>query len=108
MNYYRLIGMYLLSMLCYGSGEYVSKKYSLAPSMMLYAAAVILYGLTGAAWLPVIKEVKSLSILGTVWNVSYFVITLFLGLVIFKEQLNMVQVVGVIFGCISIFILAMS
>ena len=101
-----IIIYYLLAMLLYGLGEYYSKIYALAPSLKMFGIIIFIYSLSSAAWLPAIQKIKSLSVLGTIWNISYMVITLFLGLVIFKETLTINQIWGIIFGFTSIVLLS--
>jgi hypothetical protein len=101
-----ILPFYLVAMILYAVGEYYSKIYASHSSSRLFALIIVIYSLSAAAWLPAINRLSTLTIIGTIWNVSYFIITLFLGLVVFKETITSLHMVGVLFGVISVTLLS--
>ena len=93
-------------MITYGVGEYYSKKYANTSDYRYAVTAMIGYIITAYSFIPAITRMNALTILGTIWNIGYMLITLFLGLVIFKEVISPLQTLGLIFGIISIILLS--
>ena len=98
--------IFLLSMVFYGLGEYFSKGFANTSSSKSAVFALLSYMAGAATWLPALKRLNSLSILGTIWNVGYMIITLCLGIYVFGEPLTTIKIVGLIFGLISIILLS--
>jgi multidrug transporter EmrE-like cation transporter len=95
----------LTAMVFYAIGEYSSKEYANTSSVKFGVYAMIGYMINALCFLPAISKMNSLVVLGTIWNLGYVFITLFLGLVIFKETLTMIHAVGLVLGVISIILL---
>lgn len=96
----------LLSASLFGVGEYVSKKWALDPTVKLGCVLVSMYALGSLAWMPAIYKGQSLSVVGSIWNLLSFGLTLFVGLVIFKETLSPHQWVGLVFALVAIILLS--
>ena len=96
----------MLSAFLFGVGEYLSKKWSIEPSVKLGSLLVSMYALGALAWMPAIYRGRSLSVVGSMWNLLSFCLTLFVGLVIFKETLSTHQMVGVALAFIAIILLS--
>lgn len=97
----------LVASIFYGFGEYYSKVYANTASMKALFTALGFYNLTCLCWFPALKRLNSLTVLGTIWNISYAIITIVLGVVIFGETLTVLQIIGIILGigaiiCLSI------
>ena len=97
----------LLSVAFFGMGEYLSKKFALDPSVKLVCTIVPMYALGSLAWLPAIYKGQNLSTVGTIWNLLSLVITLMVGMVIFKETLTTTQLVGVCLAFVAIVLLSL-
>jgi len=98
---------FLVSMAAYGVGEYLSKKYSLAPSTSLFLWAVVFYAFTAAAWLPAIRIVQKLAVLGTVWAVAYAIVSVVIGVWMFEERLTAIHVAGIVLGIFATVLLSL-
>jgi multidrug transporter EmrE-like cation transporter len=98
----------LVSASCFGIGEYWSKVWSLAPTTPRALLLVFFYILGSLAWLPAIYKGQSLSVVGSIWNIICMGITLYVGLIMFKEPLNHYQMIGLGFALIAIVLLNMK
>ena len=98
---YLLIGTVL-----YSFGDWFSKKYSMAPGFLLGLAALVSYALTTFCWLPALTKHHSLSILGTIWAVMTTLTAVLIGVLIFKESLTTLQIMGIVLAIISIVLLS--
>jgi multidrug transporter EmrE-like cation transporter len=96
----------ILSVSLFGVGEYLSKKFSLAPSISLTLSIITMYALGALAWLPAIYKGQYLSTIGTMWNLLSMIMTLVIGIVIFNEQLTTIQIVGIGFALTSLIMLS--
>jgi multidrug transporter EmrE-like cation transporter len=96
----------LVAMVFYGFGEFFSKMFANTSLSKFGFLALLFYMLNASCFLPAIKKFNSLSILGTIWNIGYMIITLFVGIFIFGESLTTLQIIGIIFGIISIVLLS--
>jgi len=96
----------VIGMIFYIIGEYYAKKY--ANISLRYFGAISLFGYSigTVCWLGALSKYNSLSILGTMWNVLYIIITLVMGIVIFKESITTIQIVGLFFAFIAIILLS--
>ena len=92
-------------MIFYAFGEYFSKRYANTSLKHFGFLAVFLWSFNSFCFLPAISKFNSLSILGTIWNLLYVFITLFIGLVIFKEPITTIQTIGLVLGVIAIILL---
>lgn len=94
-------------MIFYAAGEILAKIFANTPSTKTGIMAVVFYTLNAMCFLPAIKKFNSLSVLGTIWNVCYVIVTLIVGIFIFHEPLTTIKVVGLIFGLVSIILLSL-
>lgn len=102
---FSILSWLLLSAFCFGIGEYWSKVWSLSPTTPKALLLVVFYILGSLAWLPAIYKGQSLSIIGSIWNLICMAVTLCVGIIMFREQINHFQVVGLVFGVIAIILL---
>lgn len=96
----------LLSVVSFGFGEYISKLFSLKPSLFLAGIIVIPYVIGVWLWLPAVLKMQSLSVAGTIWNVMSTIVTISIGVLIFKEQLTYANVAGILCAILSIILLS--
>lgn len=96
----------LLAMVFYGFGEYYAKIYANTDNFRFAFVAWVGYSLNALLFFPAIKAYNSLSILGTIWNLSYVIITICIGIFIFGEHLTNIQLLGIFFGIMSIVFLS--
>ena len=95
----------LVAMVFYAIGEYSSKKYANTAAINFAVVAMVGYTINALCFLPAISKMNSLTVLGTIWNLGYVFVTLFIGLCLFREPLTTTQMIGLIFGVISIILL---
>lgn len=70
-----------------------------------FLIGMIIYALTAFGWFYAMRHVK-LSTLGIFYSITTVVLLVFVGVVLFKENLSIYEIIGVILGIISIIILA--
>jgi multidrug transporter EmrE-like cation transporter len=95
----------LLSVAFFATGEYFSKKFALGPSWKYVAMILAAYISGTLAWLPAILQKNQLSVTGTIWSVLSVLATIGIGLLIFKEHLNAMQITGLIFAIAALALL---
>ncbi len=98
----------ILSAIFFAVGEFFSKKFALAPNWSYVALVVIIYALGTLAWLPAILQKNQLSIVGAIWSVLSLLATVLIGVLIFKEHLNIIGISGIALALISIFLLSIA
>jgi multidrug transporter EmrE-like cation transporter len=98
----------IISAIFFAFGEFLSKKFALAPSFSYIVFIIAIYTLGTLAWLPAILEKNQLSIVGSMWSVLGVLATVLIGVLIFREKLNMVGVVEIIFAIVAVALLSMS
>lgn len=96
------------SALFFAFGEYMSKKFALNPGWKYVVYMVIIYSFGVLAWLPAIMQKKQLSITGVIWSVMSLLATFLIGVLIFKEKLSLVGILGVIFALAAIVLLSLE
>ena len=95
------------SLVFYSAGEYYSKIYSLSPNWRLFFLALLMYVLNSALWLPALTAGKSLTIVSTIWNLSYMMTAPIIGLMIFNESVTLWQGVGICMGFLSMLLMSL-
>lgn len=98
----------LISALFFAFGEFLSKKFALAPSWQYVLLITFIYMLGTLAWLPAILQKKQLSIVGAIWSVISLLATVLIGILIFKEHLSLIGIVGIILAFVSFFLLSIA
>lgn len=98
----------VLSALFFAFGEYLSKKFALAPSFSYVALIVGIYALGTLAWLPAILQKNQLSIVGAIWSIMSLVATVLIGVTIFGEHLNGLAIAGLVLGFLAILLLSLA
>ena len=94
--------------LFFAFGEFLSKKFALAPSWEYVVIIIIIYSLGTLAWLPAILQKKQLSIVGALWSVLSLLATVLIGIIIFHEKLNVLVITGIVFGAIAVALLSIA
>lgn len=98
----------ILSAIFFAFGEFLSKKFALAPSFTYVLYIVAIYSIGVLAWLPAILQKNQLSIVGAIWSVLSLLTTVLIGLLIFGERLNAVGIIGIIFAVAAIILLSLA
>jgi len=98
----------VLSAVFFAIGEFFSKKFALGPRFTWGLLILLAYTLGTLAWLPAILQKNSLSIAGTIWSVMSLFATVLIGVIVFKEKLSVVGILGMILAVVSIFMLSIG
>jgi multidrug transporter EmrE-like cation transporter len=92
----------ILSGLLVGSGDFLSKKWSLGQGTAWAWGSVICYTLSGASWLPALRIGQSLCLTGILWILGSSLIVAALGIGYFREPVTMRQVLGLVCSMVAI------
>jgi len=84
----------LISSVFFAAGEFLSKKWGVAPGIKPTVFVMLAYGLSSLFWLPSLLHKNQLAIMGTFWLVLATISTVLIGIVVFHEKLNTLQWVG--------------
>ena len=98
----------LLSVIFFGIGEFLSKKFALNPKLGLFMVLISTSALGMVAWLPAIMQKNQLSIVGVMWSVLSLIITVLIGVLIFNEKLSQINLLGILLGIIAVILLSIS
>jgi len=98
----------LISAVFFAFGEFLSKKFALAPRFFYVIAILIIYSIGVLAWLPAILQKNQLSIVGTIWSVLSLLTTILIGVLIFGEKLSIFGVIGIVTAFIAIILLSIN
>ncbi len=89
------------------AGDFFAKYWSIHLRSVFYFLAIASYMLSGFFYIPTLLR-EGLIVTSVIWSVLSIVGFLVIGLLIFKETLSTVEIVGVLFGVISLVILSIS
>lgn len=89
------------------AGDVFAKYWSLHQRWPFFAAAIIGYFASSFFYIPTLLR-EGLVITSIIWSLISLIGFLFVGLVIFKENISLYQGIGVAFGLISLVILAVT
>ncbi len=92
----------------YGIGEYFSKKWGIAPSLLLTMCVVMAYAACALCWLPVLLHKNSIALMGSMWLLFAMISTITVGVIIFHETLSSYQIVGVILAVAALVLLSVE
>lgn len=98
----------IISALFFAVGEFLSKKFALAPSFSYVVSIVLVYSLGVLSWLPAILQKNHLSVVGAMWSVLSLVATILIGTIVFDEKLSGIVVIGLALATVSVFLLSLS
>ncbi len=96
-----------VSTIFFAVGEYLSKRFALAPSLILALYILCVYLFSTLTWLPAIFEEQKLAVIGTIWIIIGLGADLFIGLVLFRERLDHWQWLGLMFGTVGVVLLSL-
>lgn len=88
-------------------GDYFIKLSGSTPKHINYPHFLIgmfIYALTAFGWFYAMRHMK-LSALGVFYSLTTVILLTFVGVIFFKENLNIYEIIGIIFGIVSIIIL---
>ncbi len=91
-----VLGDYFIKLSGNGS-KYISYPY--------FFTGMAVYALTAIGWFYTMKHIK-LSSLGIIYSLTTVILLTIIGVLLFREKLNIYDIVGIVLGITSIFILA--
>jgi len=89
-------------------GDYFIKLSGSGSKYIMYQPffiGMIIYALTAIGWFYVMKHIK-LGSLGIFYSLTTVILLIVIGAVLFKEQLNTYDILGLVLGIVSIILLA--
>ena len=89
------------------AGDYFAKLWSTNQRTVFLLAAFLGYFLSSVFYIPTLLR-EGLVVTSVIWSLLSIIGFLFVGLVIFREQLTTLQIIGVIFGIIALAILSVE
>ena len=100
------------ALLCFAAisvvaGDVLAKYWSTNVKPIFYFAALIAYAFSGFFYIPTLLR-EGLVITSVIWSILSIIGFLVVGIVLFKETLTSLQVVGVILGVIALVILTLG
>lgn len=95
----------MLSALFFAAGEYLSKRWGLNPTWSFAFLVVGTYALGTLSWLPALLHKNQLAIMGTAWLLLAMVATIGIGVLMFHEKLNGLQVIGITLAFLALILL---
>lgn len=102
-----VIGLIILASLSVTIGDFAAKSWSVNQKGSYLLLAFIGYFFSGFFYIPSLLR-EGLIVTSVLWGLINTIGFIVIGLVIFKESLSPIQVVAVILGIISIFILTIA
>lgn len=70
-----------------------------------FVLGTLVYAATAVGWFYVIKHIK-LSSLGVIYALSSVLLLVFVGVIFFRERLNLTEVIGVVAAIVSVVLLS--
>jgi multidrug transporter EmrE-like cation transporter len=98
----------LISMIFYAGGEFFSKKFALSPKVSSVIFLLLFYAFGALAWLVALHGKDELADVGATWAVLSMLVTVTIGIFIFKERLNIYGITGIFLAAAAIFLLSKS
>ena len=95
-----------ISILFFAVGEYLSKRWALKPDVSGAVWAIVFYAIGSALWLPALLEKNELVLMGRLWLLMGTIASMAVGLFIFREQLTVINWVGVGLSIIALMLLS--
>ncbi|OGG37944.1 hypothetical protein A2127_01005 [Candidatus Jorgensenbacteria bacterium GWC1_48_12] len=98
----------ILSGIFFAIGEFLSKKFTINPSVTSVVIILLVYSVGVLCWLPAMLQKNQLSITGVMWSVLSLLTTVMIGVLLFGEKLNFIGTMGIITAFISIVLLSLK
>ena len=95
-----------LSMIMFGSTEILAKKYAVEPLGRYIVWSMMLASVNSIAFMKALQSWNSLSVLGTIWNISYVVVTILIATMMYHEPLTTRQILGFVLACVGVVLMS--
>lgn len=99
-----VIVLLLLGAVCVAAGDFFGKSWSLDQRNTLYFVSLAAYALSAVFYLPSLLK-EGLVITTVIWSILIILVSVFIGLVLFRETLSPLRMIGVLIGLVSLVIL---
>ena len=96
-----------ISAIFFAVGELLSKKFALSPGWSMFALIIVVDVISVTTWLPAIFEKNQLSITGVIWSLASIMATIMVGMIVFGEEMTLIQLLGCIAAVVSITLLSL-
>lgn len=106
LNKISVFGLILLAAASVIFGDFAAKLWSTNHNNNWYAIALVGYFLSGVFYIPTLLR-EGLVITSILWSVLSIIGFLAIGLIIFRESVSNLQILGILLGVVSIVILTM-
>ncbi len=100
-----LWGWFSVAMVFYGCAEYLSKLWGYKPIMPLGILIVSCYATGSVCWLMIVLHKNEIARMGCIWQLVATALSVFVGLVLFGEKLNISQGIGAVLSFIGLYLL---
>ena len=97
----------IFSLISYSFGEAFSKMFANNHNLWMAFAALLCYTVNAAFWLPALCQMNQLAVLGSIWAVSYTILSVLIGIFFFSEVLTICQTIGIVLGLMAIILLTL-
>jgi multidrug transporter EmrE-like cation transporter len=104
---FSIIVSLIIASLFYAIGDYTSKQFANTNDFRWAISAVISFAFTSSIWLYVLSVYNKLAIVGSIWNVVAFLITILVAVMFFGETISATQIAGIILGLLSIVLMSL-
>ena len=98
----------ILLVLFEAGADIVAKYFAITNKMYIAAGALGLYVIANVFWLIALKSGVELATGAIIFSISSEVLAIFIGLLIYHEQISVLQGVGIILGVISLVLLVIE
>ena len=85
--------------------DYFSKEYSLKGGWIFWCLAILGYIVANIFWLNAIRNGSGLAQGAIIFSVGSAVVAVALGILLFKEHVNYIQIVGCLLGVVSLILI---
>ncbi len=100
-----VILLLILSAISVTAGDFFAKYWSTNQKTIFYILAILGYAGSSIFYIPTLLK-EGLVVTSVIWSILSIIGFLIIGLVIFKETLSMVQIIGVTLGVASLILLS--
>jgi len=98
---------FVVAMVGYTISEYLSKYWGYKPTVFLATVIIGLYSAEAFCWLAIVLHRNEITRMSMLWQVSTTLLSIFVGVVLLGEKLTLAQWIGVAFGAVGLYLLAM-
>lgn len=112
-NFFNIFSKFsVLALICFASlsvvvGDIFAKYWSINTKPVFYFIALIAYAFSGFFYIPTLLR-EGLVVTSVIWSITSIIGFLAVGILLFKETLTPLQIIGVVLGIIALVILTVG